>query len=363
MTFRVTLHPGKDGDCIQLSWGTSAELHHMIVDLGRGATYKDIKTDLEVLDNVELFVMSHVDADHIAGALPMVRQASPPFTPKRVWYNSRPQLLAAQTRSPITEPFSARQGEKLARGIVKFAWPWNAEFASEIVSTDSPEAAQPIEIADGLTIRLLSPSDSQLIEMITQWDTELAAANIRNFDPDTDPDPLSAVFEPLGVPNVNKLATADYSADHTRPNGTSIAFIAEFDGKRVLLAADAHSEVLEAALRPLAEAEGGKVHIDLMKISHHGSKANTSKTFPGLIDCTRFAVSTNGARHHHPDGETIARFLAADKDRHKTLYFNYRQANTDTWDSATLKVTWNYLPVYAAPSEDDPANGKLVIDV
>lgn len=100
-----------------------------------------------------------------------------------------------------------------------------------------------------------------------------------------------------------------------------------------------------------------------MKISHHGSKANTSKTFPELIDCTRFAVSTNGAGHHHPDGESIARFLSADKDRLKILYFNYRQANTDTWDSATLKATWNYHPVYGAASEDDPANGKLVIDV
>jgi len=363
MTFRVTMHPGKDGDCIQLSWGSTAELHHLIVDLGRGATYKDIKADLEALDNVELFVMTHVDADHIGGAIPMVRQAKPPFTPKRVWYNAKPQLMAAQTRSPIIEPFSARQGEKLARGIVKFGWPWNAEFASEIVSTDSPEAAQPIEIADGLTIRLLSPGDAQLVEMIDQWDTELAKAKIRTFDPDDDPDPLDPGFEPFGIPNVKTLAAADYSRDNTKPNGTSIAFIAEFDGKCVLLAGDAHSEVLEAALKPLAEAEGGKLSIDLMKISHHGSKANTSKTLPGLIDCTRFAISTNGSGHSHPDRESIARFLAADRDRPKTLYFNYRQPDTDTWDSASLKASWNYLPVYAVSNEDDPQNGKLVIEV
>ena len=244
MTFRMTLYPGSDGDCIQLSWGSTAELHHMIVDLGRGATYKAIKTDLEALDNVELFAMSHVDADHIGGAIPMVRQATAPFSPRRVWYNSKPQLLAAQTRSPIVEPFSARQGEKLARGIVKFEWPWNAEFASEIVSTDSPEAAQAIDIGGGMKIRLLSPGDSQLINMIEQWEKELKKANIRSFDPDVDPDPLSPVFEPLGFPNVSSLAAEAYSPDKTKPNGTSIAFIAEFDGKRVLLAGDAHSEVL-----------------------------------------------------------------------------------------------------------------------
>ncbi len=363
MTFRMTMHPGKDGDCIQLSWGTTAVLHHLIIDLGRSATYRDIKGDLETLENVELFVMSHVDADHIAGAIPMVRQDAPPFAPKRVWYNSRPQLKAAETRSPIVEPLSARQGEKLARGIVRFQWPWNAEFASEIVSTDSPEARQSIDIADGLKIRLLSPNDARLVALLPEWDHSLANANIRTFDPDVDPDPLSPVFEPLGIPNVGDLAVADYKRDRTEANGASIAFIAEFAGKRVFLAADAHSEVLESALQPLADAEGGKAHIDLMKISHHGSKANTSKRLPGLIDCTRFVISTDGLRHNHPDKECIARLLAADKDRQKTLFFNYRQPNTDIWDSAMLKADWNYDAIYAAPDENAPGNGKLVIDV
>jgi hypothetical protein len=27
-----------------------------------------------------------------------------------------------------------------------------------------------------------------------------------------------------------------------------------------------------------------------------------------------------------------------------------------------LKAIWNYHPVYGIPIEDDPANGKLVID-
>lgn len=363
MTFRLTMHPGNDGDCIQLTWGTTPMLHHLIVDLGRSATYLTLRPKLDGLENLELFVMSHIDADHIAGAIPMVRQDAPPFMPKRVWYNARPQLVAAETRAPILEPLSARQGEKLARGIIQFGWPWNAEFASEIVSTDSPEATEPIMIADGLAIRLLSPSDAQLVNLLPKWDNELAAAKVRTFDPDDDPDPLSPVFEPFGIPNVNALAAEDYDHDTTEANGSSIAFIAEFQGKRVLLAADAHSEVLEASLKPLADAEGGACRLDLVKISHHGSKANTSKDFPRHIDCTRFAISTNGTRHHHPDEETIARYLAADKDRAKTLFFNYRQPCTDTWDSPMLKAKWNYETVFPVDEEDDPENGTLLIDV
>ncbi|MEW6441602.1 MAG: hypothetical protein AB1640_11770 [bacterium] len=363
MTFRVTLHPGMDGDCIVVSWGSSVNLHHLVVDLGRSGTYRAIRSQLENLDNVELFVMSHIDADHIAGAIPMIRQDTPPFTPRRVWYNSRPQLAAAQTRRPILEPLSARQGEKLARGIVNFEWPWNAEFESEIVSTDNPEAHEPIEIADGLTIRLLSPSNDKLAELLPEWDRELKQANIRTFDPDVDPDPLGPQFEPFGALNVDALVAKDYEADRNEANGASIAFIAEFESKRILLAADSHSEVLEKALEPLAQAEGGKYRFDLVKVSHHGSSGNTSKAFPGLIDCTRFAVSTNGSRHQHPDPESIARFLAADKHRNKTLYFNYRQPSTNVWDSTRLKTTWNYDCVFPADDEDDPANGRLVIEV
>lgn len=365
MPFRVTMYPGKDGDCTVVSWGSSLSMHHMIVDLGRGDTYQAVKKDLEGLKQVELFVMSHVDADHIAGAIPMVRETASPFSPKRVWYNARPQLVSAKDRQPIVEPFSARQGEKLARGIVKFNWPWNSEFASEIVSIDSAEASVPLSLPGGLSIRLLSPSDSDLVELLPHWDTELEKAKIRTFDPDAeDADPLGPQFEPLsGAPDVQNLADEDYEADDTEANGASIAFLAEYEGRRIMLAADAHSEVLEASLAPLAEAEGGRYRIDLLKVSHHGSKANTSKRLPRLIDCTRFAFSTNGVRHHHPDPQTIARFLVADPDRQKTLFFNYRQPSTDTWDSLRLGIRWKYDCVIPVSREDDPLNGTLVINV
>lgn len=363
MTFRLTMYPGKDGDCILLSWGVGAALRHILIDLGRSSTYAVIEDELELIGEVELFVMSHIDADHIAGALPMVRRPTPPFTPKRVWYNGRHQLEAARDRAPIVEPFSARQGEKLSRGIVKFGWPWNAEFASEIVSTDSPEAAEPFELPGELKLWLVSPGDAQLVELLDTWEDDLADANVRPFDPDEDPDPLSPKFEPLGLPNVQKLAVADYKRDKTEANGSSIGFIAEFDDKRVLLAGDAHAEVLHASLAPFAQKEGGKVRLDLMKTSHHGSKANTSTKLLELLDCTRFVFSTNGKTHHHPDPETISRILTSDPDRDKTLYFNYRQPSSEVWDSAMLSSKWKYTSVYGAPVQDDPTNGRLVIDV
>ena len=363
MSLQLTLYPAMDGDCLLVNWGSSSKTWHMIIDLGRNGTYKRIRQDLAALGDVELFVMSHIDADHIAGAIPMVRENVAPLSPKRVWYNARPQLAAAEDRHSRVEPFGSRQGEKLARGIVKFQWPWNREFESEIVSTDSDEAKEPISIAGGLTLRILSPSDTGLVSLLPNWDAELKKANLRTFDPDEDDNPLNSKFEPFGFLDVQKLANEDYRRDQTTANGAAIAFVAEFEGKRILLAADAHSEVLEAALKPLAQLEGGRYRVDLFKISHHGSKGNTSKALSDLLDCTHFAISTNGDRHEHPDPETIARFLAADKDRYKTFYFNYLQPQTIAWDNIRLKRTWNYNCVFPVAEEGHPANGTLVIDV
>lgn len=356
--------PARDGDCLLLTWGRGLDIHHLIVDMGREGTYRKVRDELVRLPNIELLVMSHIDADHIAGAVPMVREVAAPFAPMRVWYNARAQLEVAHQRSTSLEAFGARQGEKLARGIVNFRWPWNEEFASGVVSTDSREGKARIVLPGGLTIRLLSPSDTELIALIPVWDDELEREGLRSFDPDLDENPLSEDFESFGGSvDVEFLASESYRGDKTEPNGASIAFIAEFEGKRVLLAADAHSEVLESVLKPLADAEGGRCRLDLLKISHHGSKANTSKNFLQLIDCTQFAISTDGSRHHHPDAETIARFLAADPERMKRFYFNYRQESAAVWDRASLMRKWNYQVEYPVANVGDEGNGTIVIDL
>jgi beta-lactamase superfamily II metal-dependent hydrolase len=357
------MFPALDGDCLLISWGSPEKLWHMLIDLGRGQTYKKIRPELQALGVLELLVISHIDADHIAGTIPMIREEEAPFVPKRVWYNALPHLIAARDRHAQVEPFGARQGEKLARGIVHLNWPWNREFASEIVSTDSEEAKAAIHLDGGLTLRLLSPNDVGLIALIPQWQKELARAMVRPFDPDEEEDPLGAQFEPFGTVNVNGLADEAYSADPTEANGSAIAFVAEFDGKRMLLAADAHSEVLEEAIKPLADAEDGRYRVDLFKVSHHGSKANTSKNFPKLISCSHFAFSTNGDRHEHPDPQTIARFLKEFEETDKTLYFNYRQPWTELWDSLSLQRRWNYDCIFPVAAQGDPGNGRLVIDL
>ena len=88
-----------------------------------------------------------------------------------------------------------------------------------------------------------------------------------------------------------------YTRDRAPANGSSTAFVARYGRGSVLCAADAHAEVLEAALDRLGP---GPHPFTAVKLSHHGSKHNLS---PGLLSRIRskhWLVSTNGANFTTP---------------------------------------------------------------
>jgi len=219
----------------------------------------------------------------------------------------------------------------------------------------------PITLPGGLNITLLSPDDEALSRLIPDWEASLKEANMRNVDPDAEVDPFADDFEPfMATPDVRTLARLGYSRDSAAANGSSIAFVAEYRGCRIMMCADAHAEVISKYLAPLAVAEGGRYRVDLMKLPHHGSARNLSSTLLAMIDCANFAISTDGSRsHEHPNSATIARILAGDPDRQKQLLFNYRQPQTLIWENTLLQVQWRYTPLYPLADE----NGTLTIEV
>ena len=55
----------------------------------------------------------------------------------------------------------------------------------------------------------------------------------------------------------------------------------------------------------------GRLAFDAVKLSHHGSKGNTSRALCDAIACPRWLVSTNGARFGHPHPEVLSRVVLA----------------------------------------------------
>ncbi len=338
--FKLTLHQASEGDALVLAWGA----HHAVIDLGRTADYTALRPWLVADHGIELFVISHIDADHIEGAMQLVAEATAPFMPREVWFNGHAQLAAAKARAKVLEPLSVDQGNKLSAGIVRFGWPWNVAFAGGPVSTDSQSLGQVFDVA-GLRVILLSPSDKELIKLGATWTAEIEAASLGLADPDQAPlAPMG--FESLSVIEVESLGAKPFGADTTPPNGSCIAFLAEFGGKRVLLGADAFPGRIAQSLTEMGYGPQNRLKLDLFKLCHHGSKANLSPALLQMLDCTRFAISTDGTRHHHPNPETIARILVADPKRQKTFYFNTRQPSAEVWDDPELRAKWRYDCVF-----------------
>jgi beta-lactamase superfamily II metal-dependent hydrolase len=354
--FRLVMHPASEGDALILSWGEKGKLFHALIDLGRPGDYRAMRPALQEIGRFELFTISHIDADHIAGAIPLMKEKLAPFTPTDVWFNAWHHLKNAAARreqADDLETLSAKQGEKLSAGIVGFRWPWNSAFGrSGIASVDTPDAQRQIDIAGNLKVTLLSPGDKELAALEPVWMRELEQANLRPLDPDEVREEPADDLEVLSSLNVEALARKPFVEDTARPNGSSIAFLAEYDGRSVLLGADAHPGVIERSLRKLGYSEANRLKLDLFKLCHHGSKANTSPSLLKIIDCANFAISTDGTKHNHPDRETVARILMSDQSRQKTLYFNTSQEHATIWDRKDLRDKYKFSCVI--PPKDRP---------
>ena len=145
-------------------------------------------------------------------------------------------------------------------------------------------------------------------------------------------------FESFGTVNIDALSAGPFTPDGSKTNVTSIGFLFEFDGKRIVFTGDADDGRLVASLQPLAAAEGGRLRIDALKVAHHGSDHNLSTDLLDLLDCKRYLISTSGARHSHPNETAIARILKHGGPG-KELVFNYRDRAT-RWDVEALKSNW-----------------------
>ena len=156
---------------------------------------------------------------------------------------------------------------------------------------------------------------------------------------------------------LEELAKSDvynsHGEDHEPPNGSSIAFVLEFMGKKVLFLGDAHPTLIETQLKRYYPNDN-IIIFDLIKISHHGSKRNTSPSLLKLIDSERYIISTNGKKFGHPDLETIARIVCRELSEgfeSRKLYFNYETEVSKSVDVKSLKDNLFYEVIYETEIE------------
>jgi beta-lactamase superfamily II metal-dependent hydrolase len=348
--FRLTMLPASEGDSLILSYGpddAAGSLNHVVVDGGRKATLSQLTAALKSIaargEGVELLVLSHIDADHIDGLLALVKGDNVPVVPKAVWYNGQAQI--AQLKSPGgLSPMGFPAAEAYGTALAERGWAVNAAFAGKPIYLEPHK--HPIALGE-LTLTLISPSHAKLWKLREQWN------KWRQTQPGLQPMGKRPMPTVLDV----EALSAPSQTDSTAPNGSSIAFIAEYDGRRVLMGADAHPDVLIDRIEALA-GPGKSLPLDLVKLPHHASRANVTRALIERLACRRFAISTSGAVFGHPDPEAIARVLRHGQPGAKSLSFNYASDRTLPWDDAALKEKWDYSCEF--PPAPDTA---IVIDI
>jgi len=346
MIFNVNLLPARYGDSIWIEYGEAENPSVVLIDGGTAGTKNDILRMIGAMPeerHIELLVVSHIDRDHIEGILSLLEGDNLGFTIGSIWFNAWNHLPG----NDLVEIFGAVQGEKLSAAILKHGISWNTHFGHMAVVHQTELQPPVIQLGKGLKITLLSPIPENLKALKPVWIAELRRANL---DPGFGLEELEVPEESgveierfgYGIPDIEKLFEEKFEEDRAAANGSSIAFLAEFQGKRVLFAADAFPSILLNALNQLSE---DKIPVDLMKISHHASAKNTSPQLLEKIECKKFAISTNGSISHHPARVTVARVIKLAGEGTELL-FNYRTEYNDCWDNEILKMEYSYSTTY-----------------
>ncbi|WP_325422055.1 ComEC/Rec2 family competence protein [Aquabacterium sp.] len=367
--------PADEGDCLLLTCHTAAGPRSVLVDGGTARTAPRLLQRLQQLPGrrLELLVVTHIDADHIAGMVRLLRDPALQLDIGDAWFNGLrhcPQPPGAQ-RGPAD---GERLTDLLTGEVSGRTMPWNLAFGGGAVqrNNDDPKTGETtaelpvVTLPWGLRITLLSPTPRRLAALRPGWDRYLAQLH---REESSEPAPAPAALR--GDPSLEELATTATANDGAAPNGSSIAFLAEFGGRSVLFGADAFPTVLYPALLRLARQRAGlppdtdpaqvpPLLVDVFKLPHHGSRANVALPLFDLLRADHYLVSTSGHRFRHPDAEAMARVITrgrpADGRRH-TLWFNHVSATTRRWQDPLLAQAHDYA-VDGARSEAEP--GALI---
>jgi beta-lactamase superfamily II metal-dependent hydrolase len=344
---RVEMLPAAQGDCIWIEYGQKNKPRRILIDGGTTGSIKPLVERVKALPaggrHLDLLVVTHVDADHIAGVLKFLQTPRLGLSVGEIWFNAYKHLLERG------ETFGPEQGEKLSADITAAKVPWNRQFKGKAVKIPDKGPPPVKRLAGGLELVILGPTSAKLRALRPVWVEACKEAGIKPGRPAKRPHPPG--LESFGPLNIDTLAATEFKEDPSEANGSSIILLLRYKGTRILLGADGHSGVIEAGLKRLSPK--GHVELDAYKVAHHGSKNNVTRSLLERIRCSRYLFSSSGAIYHHPDREAVARVLKFGKRGNQTteLVFNYRTRFNEIWDTAALKQRWGYTTTF-------PARGK-----
>jgi hypothetical protein len=341
----IEMLPAEHGDCLWIEYGDPAHPRRLLIDGGTSSTYTLLSRRIESLPaadrRFELLIVTHIDSDHIGGAVKLLDRPPPGLRFGDVWFNGFCHL-------PIPpDELGVRQAEELTRALGT-AHAWNKQFEGRAVVVPEDGRLPRRSLEEGLEVTVLSPGMTQLRRLYPKWAEAMASLRAEQ----SDGTPRKRPADELGGKiDIAALAASPFKEDTSESNGSSIAVLIEYENRRMLLGADAHPSVLSASVDRLMSASGkSQLTVDAFKVAHHGSRANTSRKLLEKVISKNYLVSTNGAVFEHPDREGIARLIACG-GREPTVYFNYQTDFNKMWGALMLESRYRYEAKYQSKLE------------
>ena len=384
VTFR-TFESGA-GDCIFLVIkDAEGHSHHLMVDCN--VLTDDIKAFIreDLGKRIDTLIVTHIDSDHANGITKLLR--SPEFAdlqigqilfngfqPQTEQTQALPQNIkekletVAQLLPPtVDEAFLKTNGMDAACLITELNKhpQWKAVWRKEPIMEG--EFISLGEEGKWGMLRFLSPTQNALVSLLHEVKLEYAR-RLSAAPPDGDFEDQDKYFElmlrlvelrerPSCVRKTCAIAitkglleryaiTDGDERSVTLANKASIAFCWEggVDHKRILMMGDAVSSQVVKALKDI---DDNPLWFEAVKVSHHGSKHNTSVDFCKRVNSSHFFL-TGGKEGEGPHIETIAKIAKLpllDGQKRRELHYNHDKG-ISIWSKLTNENTQQLMSNY-----------------
>ena len=146
-------------------------------------------------------------------------------------------------------------------------------------------------------------------------------------------------------------------AEVTAPNLASLMLLVEEGNKKVLLTGDGHSNEVVKGLKHHGKLSAqGKLHVDVLKVQHHGATANIDEPFCKAVTADHYVFCGNGSEENPELGviETLVKARRAAKpSRPFKLWFNSSSAVATKANKEHMKKVETLVAslVAAAPAD------------
>lgn len=375
--YRITMLDCAEGDCFFLEFCFDSMEYTILMDTGPGVCWTtSLKPFLDHLiakkKKINVLVITHIDSDHIGGAIKLFQSEEYSGLVEEVWFNGLRQVLNIDAVSSVPGNQTAYQRiifQHLHNDSLDGVHPISAKQALSLgcllascrkttrrITCDTP----PVILTDNFHIDFLLPTASQLIalqkyflrhlrqaggskQILLTPEGEIAFEHLLRDEDITNWDihPISQTS--LDIHRIEKWAAATSDKSQSVTNNSSITICITFYGKCFLFPGDAAGQdIITAVIEKNLPSD-----YEIIKLPHHGSTRNCLSLLEKL-DGKIYLISTDSKRFSHPGKETLAKLVTRHTVGTRHLVFNYHSPMFELFHNAWCEDKYCYHSIVSS---------------